>query len=137
MNHLRVLRLLRFVAIPTILLFSLHSQAQVQTARNTAMSGAVGGYFEYLPQGYSSNTWQNYPLIIFVHGVYESGNGTSDLGNILNCWTSLPRLIANGGFPNSFNVNGQNHSFIVLSPQFRWWPSANDVNEVIDFAIRT
>jgi len=137
MNYQRFGLRLRFAAAITLLFSISVSNAQVQTPRYNNVSGACGGYFEYLPQGYNSNTWQSYPVIIFIHGLYEGGNGTSDLGNILNCWTSLPRLIANGGFPNSFNVGGQNHSFIVLSPQFRWWPSANDVNDVIDFAIRT
>jgi len=136
MNYQRFGLCLRFAAVMTLLFSISISNAQVQTPRYNTVTGACGGYFEYLPQGYNSNTWQSYPLIIFIHGIGEEGNGTSDLGNILNCWTSLPRLIANGGFPNSFNVGGQTSSFIVLSPQFRWWPSGSDVNDVIDYAIR-
>jgi dienelactone hydrolase len=136
MNYHRVVNQLRCAAIATLLFFTSVSYAQVQTARPTTVSGACGGYYEYLPQGYNTNTWQSYPLIVFIHGIGEQGNGTTDLGNILNCWTSLPRLIANGGFPASFNAGGQNFSFIVISPQFRWWPSGSDVNDVIDYAIR-
>jgi dienelactone hydrolase len=123
-------------ALIIFLLCASVSYSQVQTARPTSVSGACGGYFEYLPQGYNSNTWQSYPLIIFIHGIGELGNGTTDLGNILNCWTALPRLIANGSFPSSVNAAGQNFSFLVISPQFKWWPSASDVNDVIDYAIR-
>ena len=105
-------------AIIVILCFSDPCYSQVQTPRQTSISGACGGYYEYLPQGYNTNTTKNYPLIIAVHGIGELGNGTTDLGNILNCWTALPRLIDNGGFPTSFTVAGQSFSFIVISPQF-------------------
>jgi dienelactone hydrolase len=136
MKHHSVVRLLRYIAVATLLFTTTLSYSQVQTARPTTVSGACGGYYEYLPQGYSSNTWQNYPLIIAVHGIGEIGNGTSDLGNLLNCWTAIPRLIANGGFPSSFNVGGQNFSFIVISPQFNRWPYASDVNAVVDYAVQ-
>ena len=35
----------------------------------------------------------------------------------------------------SLTVNGQTNSFIVISPQFTYNPSASDVNSVIDYAI--
>ena len=110
--------------------------SQVQTPKSNTINGNCGGYYEYLPQGYNTNTWQNYPVIVFIHGIGETGNGTTDLPNILNCWTALPRLIANGAFPASFNVAGQNFSFIVISPQFRGWPSGSDVNDVINYAVQ-
>jgi dienelactone hydrolase len=137
MKHQSVAHLLHYFAVSAFLLFfSFHSNAQVQTARPTSINGNCGGYYEYLPQGYSSNTWQSYPLIVAVHGIGELGNGTSDLGNLLNCWTSLPRRIANGGFPSSFNVGGQNFSFIVISPQFKAWPSSSDINDAVNYAIQ-
>jgi dienelactone hydrolase len=123
-------------ALVIFLFLASHSYSQVQTARPTSISSSCGGFYEYLPQGYSTNTTQTYPLIIFIHGVGEQGNGTTDLGNLLNCWTALPRLIANGGFPASFSEGGQNFSFIVISPQFNRWPYASDVNSVIDYAIK-
>jgi len=71
-----------------------------------------------------------------MHGVGETGNGTTDLGKIINSWTPLPRVIENGTFPTSFNVNGQNFSFIVISPQFKGWPAPSDVNDVINYAVQ-
>jgi dienelactone hydrolase len=137
MNHQSVAQLLRYFAVSAFLLFfSFHSNAQVQTARPTSINGNCGGYYEYLPQGYGNNTGQSYPLIVAVHGIGELGNGTTDLANLLNCWTSLPRLIANGGFPSSFNVGGQNFSFIVISPQFKAWPSSSDINDAVSYAIQ-
>ena len=79
MNYQRFGLCLRFAAVTTLLFFISVSNAQVQTPRYNSVTGACGGYFEYLPQGYNSNTWQSYPLIIFIHGIGEEGNGTSDL----------------------------------------------------------
>jgi dienelactone hydrolase len=106
---------------------------QVQTPRNIATSANSGGFYEYLPQGYETSSG-NYPLIVFIHGLGELGNGTSDLGKLLNCYYALPRRIQNGGFPTSFSVGGQTHRFIVISPQFKAWPTATDVNAVVDYA---
>jgi dienelactone hydrolase len=127
---------LLFSAVLFFLCLGLIANSQIQTPRNVSIINNCGGYYEYLPQGYNSNDTQTYPLIIFVHGIGELGNGTTDLPNILNCWTALPRLIANGGFPTSFTVGGQNFSFIVISPQFKIWPTSGDVNAVVDYAIQ-
>ena len=126
------------LAAAIIIFLSLGSRcySQVQTPRQVSVTGACGGFYEYLPQGYNTNTSKNYPLIVAVHGIGELGNGTTDLANILNCWTAIPRLIENGGFPTSITVAGQSFSFIVIAPQFRWWPSGSDVNDVVDYAIK-
>jgi pimeloyl-ACP methyl ester carboxylesterase len=109
--------------------------AQVQTPKYITTTANSGGYYEYLPSTYNSDA-RSYPLIIFLHGLGELGNGTStDLPKLLNCWYALPRLINDGGFPMSFNVGGQQQGFIVISPQFKAWPSGSDVNDVINYAI--
>src|SRR6476661_409364 len=134
MKHLRMPLLQRFVTTLSVLFFAIAANAQVQTAKYVSINGNVGGYYEYLPAGYNSNT--TYPLIVFNHGIGELGSGLpGDLEKILNCWTSLPRRIANGGFPTSFNVGGQQKGFIVISPQYKGWPSASDVNDVINYAV--
>ncbi|MGZ4068396.1 MAG: hypothetical protein ACXVPE_16875, partial [Bacteroidia bacterium] len=120
MNYLSLGHRVRYCALAILLSLSIFSQAQTFTAKYNAIDGNCGGYYEYLPQGYSSS--RTYPVIIALHGIGELGNGTSDLGNLLNCWTAIPRLIANGSFPNSFSVGGQNFSFIVICPQFKAWP---------------
>jgi len=107
--------------------------AQVQTARHVDVNPNCGGYYEYLPQGYNWET-QSYPLIVFLHGVGELGNGTTQLPLVLN--NGIPKLINSGQFPVSFNVNGQTHKFIVISPQFKQWPTPTDINSVISYAIQ-
>jgi len=73
------------------------------------------GYLEYLPQNYSSNN-TTYPVLIFLHGAGERGNGTSDLTKVKK--NGPPKLIESG-HKMEFEVNGKKESFIVISPQLR------------------
>ena len=106
--------------------------AQVQTPRNIATGPNNNGFYEYLPQGYSTSKTL-YPLMVFLHGSGEVGNGGSDLPLVLH--HGPPQLINQGKFPTSFTVNGQTFSFIVISPQFIASPSDSDVSDVIKYAI--
>jgi len=70
----------------------------------------------WLPTDYQSNTTQKYPLIIFLHGRGEVGDGKSGLYNLIV--TGLPQLIADGFDPEAVNpVDNQHYKFIVVSPQ--------------------
>lgn len=62
------------------------------------------GYMEYLPAGYKSGSG-HYPLVIFLHGIGERGNGTSELS----------RVEVNG--PPRQIKNGRDFPAIVISPQ--------------------
>lgn len=104
----------------------------VQKAINVNVNNNIGGYMEALPARYSLTT-KKYPLLIFLHGVGELGNGTTDLSKVTN--NAVANLIKNKKFPPNFVVGGKNYSFIVLTPQFKNWPSANDVNDLINHAI--
>jgi predicted esterase len=106
-------------------------QASGQTwkPKPNQITPGIGGYYEYLPVGYDGV--KKFPVIVFIHGVGDKGNGTTELSRVLR--TGLPLLINNGSFPSQFTVGGQNFSFIIIVPQFAGWPSANDVNNVIDF----
>lgn len=109
-------------------------KAQVQTARYISMTGMSNAFYEYLPQGYSS-TSQNYPLLIFCHGSGEYGFGTpTDITKVLKNGT--PKQINQGIFPTYFVVNADTFRYIVLSPQFIQYPSPQDINNIIDYAIQ-
>src|SRR6187549_3974423 len=116
MINLKSSRLLRLVTL-VILTFVLNqARAQVQTPRYISMTSNTNGFYEYLPQGYDPNSSTTYPVIIFFHGIGELGSGNQwELPRIL--YTGLPGIINQGQFPVSFNVNGQTHKFIVISPQ--------------------
>ncbi|HEY0066105.1 MAG TPA: carbohydrate-binding protein, partial [Flavisolibacter sp.] len=114
---------------------SFAANAQTHTPKYVALPNS-NGYYEYLPQGYNPAGSETYPLIVFIHGVGELGNGDpSNLPRVLV--TGLPAYIQWGRFPSSFNVNGQTHKFIVISPQFIGWPSPENVHSMIAYLKNT
>lgn len=115
--------------------FSAAIHAQVHTLRyNTPVGTNCNGFFEYLPQGYNPSGTQTYPLIISVHGLGDAGNGgTSDLTKLYNA--GIPKVVNNGQFPVSFTAGGQQHKFIIIAPQFISWPTAEQVDTVISYAV--
>jgi len=110
----------------------IETKAAVQKPITYNVNANIGGYQEALPALYDSTT-KKYPLLIFIHGIGELGNGISDLWMAGNIGT--PGLIKQGKFPANFSTKGNNFSFIVVSPQFKTWPSSDDVNAMIDYAI--
>src|SRR6476661_11231093 len=104
-----------------ICFFAIQSSAQVMGRQNvdqfpvTAWGTPTYG-LTWLPTDYASNPTQKYPLIIFLHGSGEGGDGVQGLNNLLIY--GLPNKIANGFNPEAVNpVDGQNYKFIVVSPQ--------------------
>lgn len=117
-------------------LFAATAQAQVQTARTDVPVGTkCKGYYEYLPPGYDPNGSTTYPLLVFMSGVSEMGNGSAtQLPRILK-W-GPPQMIAAGTFPTTFTAGGQTHGFIIISPQFTSTPIiAADVDAVINYMV--
>ncbi|MDI3322286.1 PKD domain-containing protein [Pinibacter soli] len=88
------------------------SFGQLTQQHLTAANGTAIGFYRFLPAGYDPA--KKYPLIVFLHGAGEVGNGTSDLGKVLN--QGIPRLLR-AGATMTFTVNGVTSSFIVLAPQ--------------------
>lgn len=126
---------LRFLLAITFFAAVSSVTAQVQTPQYVSMAPLSNAYYEYLPQGYSANGSQKYPLMIFLHGSGELGDGSpSQLPRVLK--HGPPKLISQDVFPTSFTVNGQTFKFIIISPQFIDWPGDREVNDVIDYAIQ-
>ncbi len=115
------------------LLLPVLAVSQVLTPHYISTGPNSNGYYEYLPAGYSTGK-SSYPLMIFVQGMGTLGNGVSELPLLLK--EAVPQLINTGQFPDSFNVKGEYHSFIIISPQFVKWPSDNDVGDVMAYALK-
>lgn len=105
-----------------------------QTHIITDFNQNMGGYLLSKPFDYNS-TKKNYPLLISFHGIGKRGNGRSDIYKITR--NSIPRLIQLGAFPKTFRVNGENFSFIVISPQFKEFPEPEDIDQLIEHAVKT
>lgn len=116
------------------ILIILPAVAQVHTPHyNTKIGTNINGFYEYLPKSYNSGT-SVLPLIIACHGQGQLGNGSeAELPKVIEM--GLPQLIEQGRFPESFIVNGNNFQFVVISPQFVNWPDANNINEIINYAV--
>jgi Secretion system C-terminal sorting domain len=105
--------------------FIFQTVSQVQTARNISTSPNSGGFYEFLPQGYTPGGTK-FPLIVFIHGNGELGNGVSELSRIL--LNGPPNIAASGGYGTDFK-------FIIISPQFKGWPSVTDTDAIIEYAM--
>ncbi len=97
--------------------------------------GSVKGYLQYLPENYSSNS-NDYPVIIFLHGHGERGNGSDEQLNLLKKH-GPPKKIVEGHDMCFTNGDGVEECFIVLCPQqgtsqHGWF---KDVVPFVDFAI--
>ena len=65
------------------------------------------GYYEYLPPTYGDG--DRSPLLVFLHGLGENGDGTTPALSGLPA-TGIPELIASGAWP-------ADRPFVVLAPQ--------------------
>jgi poly(3-hydroxybutyrate) depolymerase len=91
-------------------------------------------YWEYLPLGYTPKDSANYPLMVYIHGAGDYGNGSpTDMKLILR--SGPLRVMSLGQFPDSFNVNGKSFRFIVIAPQFVVQPNVSAIDSVINFCI--
>lgn len=103
-----------------------------QKAVFTALGTNIGGFYEAVPPKY--DTTKKYPLLIFMHGGGERGNGSSELPLVTN--VGVAKLLSDKKFPDSFTVNGEVFSFIVICPQFKEWPVPADVDKVVQYALK-
>lgn len=107
------------------------SQQVAKSIPYAASPDGVIGFLEFKPADYGT---QKHPLIIFMHGTGERGNGTTQVANVAA--NGIPNYCKNGATMR-FTVGGVTSSFVVLSPQLSvWygsWP-AYYVKEMIKYA---
>lgn len=103
----------------------------VLTPVTFAINNKIGGYYVALPSNYDQ-TEERYPLLLFIHGAGQFGNGSFDLPLLLN--DGPAQLVDEKIFPGTFHVGNKNYSLIVLTPQTKTFPSTTDVMDCIKFA---
>ena len=114
--------------------FIVETQPPVLKAVTLQINTVIGGYYAGLPY-YYNQTSKRYPLLIFLPGGGQTGNGKIDLPLLLN--DGVAQLISDKKFPANFSVDGKNYSFINLTPQFSRYPLDSEVEEFIQFAKKT
>ncbi|GAA4410135.1 hypothetical protein GCM10023168_29520 [Fodinibacter luteus] len=82
------------------------TSSQRYTLRPAGTTGSPLGYVEYLPPSYGQATS---PLLVFLHGSGESGDGSAD-ALAVQAEQAIPRHIAYDGWPDE-------RPFVVLAPQ--------------------
>ncbi|WP_448518395.1 carboxylesterase family protein [Rhodoflexus sp.] len=119
---------------PILLVLGTQTHAQRFSSCRTA-DGI--GYLEHLPADYQQSN-KSYPLLIFLHGITERGNGTTDLRKIAG--GAMPFQIERQTLKMTFTVKGETFSFIVLCPQLSYnygsWP-VSYVDRVVEYAKAT
>ena len=99
-----------------------------------ASTGDFLGFLQYLPSDYDQHPDTKYPIIIFLHGIGERGNGTTELDKV--SYVGMPRIVAKGN-KMRFTWNGKTETFLVIAPQcprrFGMWPAVF-VDELIQYA---
>ncbi|PWV55802.1 PKD domain-containing protein [Chitinophaga sp. S165] len=118
-----------YLAVTLYATLAVTAQQKAVSLAGTSVTNS-GGYYEYVPPSYASSN-EAFPLLIFIHGIGELGNGTTQLPAVLR--NGVPKLIEDGTFPTSFKVKGKTFSFIVASPQFKSIPSPVDVRSLINY----
>jgi predicted peptidase len=108
---------------------TVETKPPVLTPVTRNMGSNLGGYYVALPALYNQTT-KKYPVLVFIHGSGQFGDGASDLQKLLT--DGPPRLLRDSAFPPDFQVNGQHFSFITLLPQFKSSPTVADLKTFLD-----
>ncbi len=96
-------------------------------AKKLGSTASPFGYYEYLPTTYSQKN--KHPVIIFLSGNGEKGNGTTELDRVLK--HGPPKLIKNGTWPSS-------RPFMVFAPQgSNSFIPPDDLHDFISYIIKT
>lgn len=110
-------------------------QTAMENYQLVPAEGERPGYFEHTPDAYGNNTDKTYPLLLFLHGMGERGNGNpEDLQRILK-W-GPPRIVAQNG--SSYKAIHP-FRFIILAPQLAapasTWPDQT-IHDFLNFALQ-
>ena len=126
------MKCLRLALVSTLLvittsLFGQDPLTYTSTFRyNTPIPGTnCNGFHESLPKGYNDDPQGKFPVILYLAGNSQRGNG-QQAPDPLNAHGYLEyvafdrptRYLKEHSFPEEFIVNGQTYRFIVITPQF-------------------
>jgi predicted peptidase len=105
----------------------------VLTAVKKKINNSIGGYYQSLPSKYNERS-DKYPLIIFVHGLGQVGNGTTELSKVAE--EAIIKRISQKTFPPHVTVGKESYSFIVLAPQFSKHEYLEALHGFVNYALK-
>lgn len=94
------------------------------------VNAAFGGFYIALPPDYFE-TSQTFPLLVFLHGAGQMGNGNTEIEYLT--FDGIGKLIANKKLPSSFVVGGSRHSMIIVTPQSHRQPTSDEVLQFVQY----
>jgi poly(3-hydroxybutyrate) depolymerase len=109
------------------------TKPHILTPVTVNVNATIGGFYEGVPYDYWENR-KSYPLLLFLHGGGQYGNGKNDLPLLLN--DGLPQILDEKKFPPVFKVNNESYSFIILTPQFSRYPALEEIKDFFDYALK-
>ena len=116
-----------FLLLAFTIVFSIKTFSQgTQVAREFGSHSGPYGYMEYLPLEYANQPNTDWPIIIFLHGIGETGGGTLP---------GLTGTVKNG--PGKLIKNGRHFEAIVVSPQTSGGWSIGALNSFVDYCLNT
>ena len=109
------------------------TEPPVFTAITKSINKNIGGYYEALPVHYKESGIK-YPLLIFVHGAGQRGDGASQLARLTT--EGITERLSKKQIPASFTSGKNKYSFVVLAPQFNEFESTAALESFINYAIK-
>lgn len=73
------------IVLGSVLLFAqsaLAAQGEILARPRTTVPGINYGYWEYLPQDYDDNSEASYPLVVFLGGQGQEGDGMASAAGL-------------------------------------------------------
>ena len=119
------------------------SQTYQETPRpNVQISTHIHGFWEWLPHEYSAHPTKKYPLILYIHGYGEIGDGSLAQSPLIiqkgppeKIETTPTRSFQDKWKDTVYNNQGVGFSYIVISPQYDYiYTGAGDIDAMLEYA---
>ena len=107
----------------------IETEPAIMVPVSRSFNNMTNGFYLAQPAKYNTSG-KRYPLIVWIHGAGQFGNGTSDLALVLR--EGIPKMFADKKIAPNYVAGGENFSFMLAAPQFIGYPSNQQVQSFVD-----